>query len=149
MNSSIASIEGRETWVVSSWTLVEIELLSTPSSRKLFCSERLPCTLTPPVRPAAVPPLSSVKRSPWTPGTSTIRSSQLRIASGSRDTALWSITEPTAACVVSSRRVASATVTASLTPPTISEKSIRARWPASRITARDWVQKPWASAATV
>ena len=73
----------------------------------------------------------------------------MRIASGSCDTAFWSITEPTAACVVSSSRVASATVTASLMPPTVSVKSMRARWPASRITARDCVPKPWASAWTV
>ena len=59
-NSSMASIDGRDTWVLSSWTLVEIELLSTPSSRKLFCSDRLPWMLTPPVRPALVVPVCSV-----------------------------------------------------------------------------------------
>ena len=60
LNSSIASIDGRDTCVLSSCTLVEIELLSTPSSRKLFCSDRLPWTLTPPVRPALVVPVCSV-----------------------------------------------------------------------------------------
>ena len=40
LNSPMASIDGRDTCVDSSWTLVEMLLLSTPSSRKLFCSER-------------------------------------------------------------------------------------------------------------
>ncbi len=60
LNSSIASIDGRDTWDDSSWTFVEIELLSTPSSRKLFWRERFPWTLTPPVRPRAVAPPSSL-----------------------------------------------------------------------------------------
>ena len=60
LNSSIASTDGREICVVSSWTLVEKLLLATPSSRKLFCRLRLPWTLTPPVRPAEVPPACSV-----------------------------------------------------------------------------------------
>ena len=60
LNSWMESIEGRDTWVDSSFTFSEIVLLSTPSSRKLFCRERLPWTLTPPVRPVAVPPDSSV-----------------------------------------------------------------------------------------
>src|SRR5215211_146049 len=56
LNSLIASTDGRDNCVVSSCTLVEKLLLATPSSRKLFCRLRLPCTLTPPVRPAEVPP---------------------------------------------------------------------------------------------
>ncbi len=60
LNSSIASTDGREIWVVNSCTLVEKLLLATPSSRKLFCRLRLPWTLTPPVRPEEVPPACSV-----------------------------------------------------------------------------------------
>src|SRR5262252_11029866 len=82
LNSWIASTDGRDTCVVSSWTFSEMLLLSTPSRRKLFCSARAPCTLIPPVRPNDVPPPCSVYRSPCTPGTSDSKSSQLRIASG-------------------------------------------------------------------
>ncbi len=60
LNSWMASTEGRDTCVVSSWTFSEMELLSTPSSRKLFCRARAPWTLIPPVRPNEVPPPCSV-----------------------------------------------------------------------------------------
>ena len=40
LNSSIASTDGREICVVNSCTFSEKLLLATPSSRKLFCSER-------------------------------------------------------------------------------------------------------------
>ena len=60
LNSPIESTDGRDTCVVNSWTFSEIELLSRPSRRKLFASERTPWTLTPPVRPAAVLPACSV-----------------------------------------------------------------------------------------
>src|SRR5438034_722551 len=69
----MASTDGRETWVVSSWTFSEMLLLSTPSRRKLLCSARAPWTLTPPVRPKDVPPPCSVKRSPCTPGPRGVR----------------------------------------------------------------------------
>ena len=42
LNSWIASTDGRTICVVSSCTFSENELLSTPSSTKLFCSERTP-----------------------------------------------------------------------------------------------------------
>ena len=38
----------------------EIELLSMPSRMQLFCKDRTPCTLNPPVRPVLVLPPWSV-----------------------------------------------------------------------------------------
>ncbi len=78
-----------------------------------------------------------------------MRSSQLRIASGRFATALWSIVEATSAWLVWRSRVASVTVIDSCIWPTESEKSSLARWPTSRMTARFWVPKLWASACTV
>ncbi len=75
-------------------------------------------------------------------------SSQLRIASGSLDTAFWSRTVPTAAWLVLSRTVASDTVTLSTSDPTASVKSRRARWPVSRLSDWPLFSNPAASAVT-
>src|SRR4026207_141310 len=50
LNSWIASTDGRETCVVSSWTFSEMLLLSTPSIRKVLCSGRGGGSLLPTVR---------------------------------------------------------------------------------------------------
>src|SRR5262249_41987526 len=145
LNSPIESTDGRDTWVVSSCTFSEIELLSRPSSRKLFCSERTPWTFTPPVQPAAVLPACSLQRSPWTPAARPSRSSQLRSDSGSLATSGWLITVPIVACSVLTSGDAASTVTFCSTPPTASEKSSRARWPTSRSTRRLTLLKPESS----
>jgi len=148
LNSEIASTDGREICVVNSWTLVEKLLLATPSRRKLFWRLRLPWTLTPPVRPAEVPPACSVYRSLCTPGTIAIRSSQFRIASGSFCISSLLTTVPSAADSVLSSGVTPATVTISPMVPTGSEMSSRERAPiASEIVCSNrW--KPVISACT-
>ena len=148
LNSWMESIEGRDTWLLSSWTLVEIELLSTPSRRKLFCSERFPCTFTPPVRPRAVAAALLAVAVALHAGDQASRSSQLRMASGSLAIAFWSSTVPTADCSVFSRRRWASTVTASERVPTPRVKSTRARWPVSRMTASARFWNPAASAST-
>ena len=147
LNSWMASTEGRETWLVSSCTLVEMLLLSTPSRRKLFWRARAPWTFTPPVRPKEVPPPCSVNRSPCTPGTRASRSSQLRMARGSLATEFCSMTAPSAAWSVLRRRLASSTVTDSVSPPTPRVKSTRPRWPISRMTDCTTFCIPGASAS--
>ncbi len=150
LNSWIASIEGRETWVVSSCTFSEIVLLSTPSSRKLFWSERWPWTLTPPVRPKAVPPPSSRVAVALDAGHQ--EQQVVPVADGERqvgDGVLVEMTVPSAACSVLSSCAWPRTSTASLVPPTPSLKSTRARWPISRMTALAGLLEARASTATV